>query len=139
VRFKARLVEADERESGARMLLNFGHTFGHAVEAATNYKKYLHGEAVAMGMVAATRIAESKGLCTTLTRERLEALLKRFSLPVEIPAAVAPRLAAFVAGDKKARGGRLTLVFPRKIGEAEIVLGFDVRDIRKMLKETICQ
>jgi len=134
VRFKARIVEADERESGPRMLLNFGHTFGHAIETATNYITYLHGEAVAMGMVEASRIASARGLCAESLPERLSALLKKFSLPTEIPPPTIRRIPQAAAHDKKARAGGLTLVFPRKIGAAEIVIGFDAKDIRQMLK-----
>jgi len=134
-RFKARIVEVDERESGPRMLLNFGHTFGHAIETATNYRKYLHGEAVAMGMVAASRIAAARGLCAESLPERLSALLKKFSLPTEIPPPTLRRIPQAAARDKKARAGGLTLIFPRKIGAAEIVTGFDAKDIRQMLKD----
>ncbi len=135
VRFKARIVEVDEKESGPRMLLNFGHTFGHAIETATNYRKYLHGEAVAIGMVAASRIAAARGLCAESLPERLSALLKKFSLPTEIPPAILKRIPQAMARDKKARAGGLTLVFPRRTGAAEIVTGFDAKDVRQMLKD----
>ena len=136
VRFKSQIVSIDEKENGARMLLNFGHTFGHAIETAGGYGKFLHGEAVAMGMAATARIAAVKGLCAASLPERLAALLKTFSLPTRIPAAILPRIAKAVARDKKKRAGRLTIVFPRKIGTAEIVSGFDTNDVRQMLRES---
>jgi 3-dehydroquinate synthase len=86
VTLKAEVVSKDERETGLRMLLNFGHTLGHAVEALRGYRGVLHGEAVAMGMVFAARRSEELGFAPQGTRERLEALLRRAGLPTEPPA-----------------------------------------------------
>ncbi|MCX7804011.1 MAG: 3-dehydroquinate synthase [Planctomycetota bacterium] len=113
---KASVVEADERESGPREALNFGHTFGHAIETATGYGKYLHGEAVAIGMAMAGRLAADRGLWAADDASRLEKLIVAAGLPVRAsgvdPAAV--REAMF--RDKKARDGRLRLVLPVGMG-----------------------
>ena len=78
VRMKARVVHEDERETGVRMLLNLGHTLGHAIEAATSYNQLLHGEAIAWGMLAATSIAQARGLVTSTQVERITDLIRRF-------------------------------------------------------------
>ena len=82
---KAEVVMKDERESGLRSILNFGHTFGHAVEALTGYKEFRHGEAVSMGMVMAARLSHVLGLASEDAAIRLENLLKRLSLPIKPP------------------------------------------------------
>ena len=78
VQVKADVVDADERESGLRMILNLGHTLGHAIEAATEYKQLLHGEAVAWGMLAAIRIAASRGLITAADNDRMQDLIRAY-------------------------------------------------------------
>jgi len=118
---KAELVVADERESGQRALLNFGHSFGHALEAETEYRAFLHGEAVAIGMVVASRLSESRALCPAGTTERLAALLTRFGLPVRMPAeASTDGLCAALNLDKKAVAKGLRLVLLEAIGRAVI-------------------
>src|SRR5439155_1495577 len=111
-RHKAAVVAADEREqSGERAVLNFGHTIGHALEVLTEYRGLLHGEAVAIGMVAAARVSRALGVCDTATVERLERLLRRAGLPVAMPADVtAPALALAMQSDKKTAGGRIRFV-----------------------------
>jgi 3-dehydroquinate synthase len=118
---KAEVVSLDERESGLRMLLNFGHTMGHAVEKKLGYRKVLHGEAVAMGMAFAARRSEQLGFAPEGTGERLENLLAACELPVDLPSF--PRR-AYLSGlqvDKKKRDRRIQFVVLRKIGEAEMV------------------
>ncbi|QJA05930.1 3-dehydroquinate synthase [Thermosulfurimonas marina] len=116
-RLKAEVVSRDEREAGLRRVLNFGHTLGHALEAALNYQ-ILHGEAVAVGMVAAARLSEALGVAEEPVAERLEALLLRLGLPVRLPEGVAPEaLPAFLSADKKVWHGRLTMVLLRRLGE----------------------
>ena len=118
---KADIVTADERESGLRALLNFGHSFGHALEAETAYRKFLHGEAVAIGMVVASRLSESRALCPAGTTDRLAALLARFDLPVAIPAeASTDGLCAALNLDKKAVAKGLRLILLEAIGQAVI-------------------
>jgi len=120
VRMKAAVVNADEFEGGLRMVLNYGHTVGHAIEAATQYCKLLHGEAVAWGMIAATRIAVNRGLLPAKTSERIEALILKYGpLPgFRVPAAT---LAALTSGDKKNRSGVRRFILPTSSGTTRIV------------------
>lgn len=117
---KAGVVAADERESGVRALLNFGHTFGHALEAAQGYGIWLHGEAVAAGMVMAADLSVKLGLLDRQALQRLRALLIRTGLPVSNPGIAMDRLIALMRGDKKVEGGRLRLVLLRSVGGAEV-------------------
>jgi 3-dehydroquinate synthase len=118
---KARIVAEDEKEAGIRALLNFGHSFGHALEAETAYRGFLHGEAVAIGMVTAARLSEARGLCKQGRADRLARLLKRFDLPVSIPAELESHsLAEAMQLDKKAVASGLRLVLIRELGEAMI-------------------
>lgn len=120
-RIKARVVEQDEREAGLRQILNYGHTLGHAVEALAGYSsELLHGEAVAIGMSAASRISCAMGFCASGDVDRLTALLARFGLPTGM--AEPPKLAVLkrlLASDKKTRRGSPRFVLMRKIGEVE--------------------
>lgn len=123
-RFKAGVVARDEREVGERALLNFGHTFGHALEVETGYATLLHGEAVAIGMLQAARLSVKLGMADAADGERLHALLLRFGLPVAAPADLdANALLARMRLDKKNRAGNLRLILWRGIGRAEIVEG----------------
>jgi len=118
---KAEVVSRDEREGGLRAILNFGHTLGHAVEALAGYGEVLHGEAVAMGMVAAARLGESLGVSEVGTAERIETLLSRAGLPTAFPALPAARLLETLTHDKKAVAGIPRFVLARRIGAVEIV------------------
>lgn len=122
-RLKADIVEADEREeSGQRAKLNYGHTFGHALEAATGYSELLHGEAVAIGMVCASRLAESMGRIDAEATRRQVDLLKRFGLPTVVPEGIdLGELSALMWRDKKVRDGEVRFVLPSRIGEVETV------------------
>ena len=113
---KARIVEQDEFDTGERMLLNFGHTLGHAVEKAFHYDTYSHGEAVGLGMVLLTSQAEKLGLTDPGTAAKIVALLQKFSLPVEITLS-REEFIKTIALDKKKRGSQLTLVLIKDIGE----------------------
>jgi len=118
---KAEVVSLDERESGVRMLLNFGHTMGHAVEKQLRYRTVLHGEAVAMGMAFAARRSEELGFAPEGTRERLENLLSQCELPIDLPSF--PRR-AYLSGlrvDKKKKDRHIRFVVLRGIGKAETV------------------
>jgi 3-dehydroquinate synthase len=120
VKLKASVVSADEREHGLRRILNFGHTIGHALEAETAYKHFLHGEAVAWGMIAATQIAAANGKLDRISERRIvEAVLKLGALPsVEVNAkSILRRLQT----DKKTRQGTVHFVLPREIGKVDIV------------------
>jgi 3-dehydroquinate synthase len=119
IAIKARVVNEDEREMGLRKILNFGHTLGHALEAATGYKRFLHGEAIAWGMMAATLL----GVATNRTREadatRILRLIASVGPLPSLAGVRAPELRSIMAGDKKSRGGRVRWVLARAIGKSE--------------------
>ena len=115
---KADVVAADERESGRRAILNFGHTFGHAIEALTGYSEYLHGEAVAIGMVQAADLSARLGLLAWADARRIRTLLQQFDLPVEPPALAAEAMVNAMGMDKKVVDGTLRLVLARTLGDA---------------------
>ncbi|MFA9477262.1 3-dehydroquinate synthase [Phycisphaerales bacterium AB-hyl4] len=122
VAIKAAVVMEDEKEAGVRAHLNFGHTFAHAIEAGTEYGTYHHGEAVSLGMVAATRLAVDRGLCRAGVLDRLVTLLEAVGLPTsaeDLPAA--EKLLDLMRSDKKVADGRIRLVLPTRLGEVVIV------------------
>ncbi len=134
-RIKAEVVSRDERESGLRRILNFGHTLGHALEAALNYE-ILHGEAVAVGMVAAARLSEMLGVAEEPLSERLEDLLRRLGLPTRFPSRISPeRLLAYLASDKKVWHGVLTMVLLRRLGEVLFYENPAPRILEKVVEE----
>ncbi|HEX2919216.1 MAG TPA: 3-dehydroquinate synthase [Edaphobacter sp.] len=120
VRVKADVVANDERESGLRMILNYGHTLGHAIEAATGYKQLLHGEAVGWGSIAATHLGLMRGMITRSDADRMIQLILRYGplTPVKVRAAT---LVDLTANDKKNRSGTLNYVLPSAIGRAVVV------------------
>ena len=120
VRVKADVVSKDEKESGLRMILNFGHTIGHAIEAATNYKQLLHGEAVAWGSIAALNVARARNTLTQKDTERVTNLILRYG-PLPPFKATAEKLVALTARDKKNRSGIRSFILPTAIGQTEIV------------------
>lgn len=127
---KAAIVARDETEQGDRALLNFGHTFGHALETEVGYEGLLHGEAVAIGMLRAAALSAQLGRAPLADAARLDALLRRFGLPTEVPAGLDPeRLLGHMRLDKKNLGGRLRLILWRALGQAEIVAGVDEDDV----------
>ncbi len=115
-RNKAEVVVADERESGERALLNFGHTFGHAIEAGLGFGAWLHGEAVAAGMMMAAELSRRLGWIGPSEVARIETLLEKSGLPVQGPALGADRYLELMRHDKKVEGGRLRLVLLKEIG-----------------------
>jgi 3-dehydroquinate synthase len=133
-RQKAAVVAADEREEGGeRAVLNFGHTVGHALEAVTDYRRYLHGEAVAVGMVAAARVSHALGVCDAEVGTRIERLLSGLGLPTAVPAELrTPALAAAMQRDKKSRSGRIRFVAVETIGRTRFV-DIDGSEILKLL------
>ncbi|WP_034917584.1 3-dehydroquinate synthase [Erwinia sp. 9145] len=121
---KAAVVAADEREMGQRALLNLGHTFGHAIEAHMGYGNWLHGEAVAAGMVMAARTAERLGQFSAADTDRIIALLTHAGLPVNGPQSMAAEAyLPHMMRDKKVLAGELRLVLPRAMGNAEVRSG----------------
>jgi 3-dehydroquinate synthase len=131
VRVKAEVVSRDEKESGLRMVLNFGHTIGHAIEAATHYRKLLHGEAVAWGSIAALHLSLNRALITPEDFARMANLILRYGPipPFKIaatPQAAAAKLVALTSADKKKRSGRRAFVLATGIGRTEVA--YDVTD-----------
>ena len=125
IRIKAEVVTADEKESGLRMILNFGHTLGHAIEAATGFRKLLHGEAVAWGMIAALHLSLARGTITPEQFARMANLILAFG-PLPKFKADPAKLVALTASDKKTRSGRRAFVLSTGIGSTAMV--FDVTD-----------
>lgn len=132
-RHKAGVVARDEHEHGERALLNFGHTFGHALETASGYGNLLHGEAVAIGMVLAARLSTDLGRAPRADAERLTRLLAALGLPVMLPASDPARLLDLMRLDKKNLGDSLRLILWRGIGLAEIVADVDANAIAHVL------
>jgi 3-dehydroquinate synthase len=118
---KAAVVAEDERESGARALLNFGHTFGHAIESGQGYGAWLHGEAVAAGMVLAARLSSQQLGFPAADITRLQALLARLGLPVAPPPMPVSKWLEFMGRDKKNEGGSIALVLLERLGRACVV------------------
>jgi 3-dehydroquinate synthase len=117
-RLKASVVSEDERESGLRAILNFGHTLGHALEQMTDYRRYLHGEAVAVGMVFAARLSAERGLCPVDVATRIERLVERAGLPSRLPGGLsADSLLRAVGADKKIQDGKVRFVGLQSIGK----------------------
>lgn len=141
IRLKASVVEADEREtSGARAALNYGHTFGHALEAVAGYGRLLHGEAVAIGMAWAARLARALGRIPHDVVARQDRLLERLGLPISTssltPAPDVRALLDAMRRDKKSVGGKLRFVLPDRIGHVELVDGVAEDEVRRILEVT---
>jgi shikimate kinase/3-dehydroquinate synthase len=141
---KARIVERDETETGDRMLLNLGHTFGHALEAWAGYSsRLLHGEAVAIGMCQAARFSAHLGLCPADTASRIESHFRMVGLPTRvahIPGTDRPEpqaLFALMQQDKKVQGGRLTLILLRAIGDAFVTRDVDAAEVAAFLEREV--
>jgi 3-dehydroquinate synthase len=136
-RLKADVVEQDEREEkGLRAVLNYGHTFAHAFETVGGYGHWLHGEAVAAGMVCASRLAERRGLISAEVTERQVRLLESFGLPTAPLSWPVEELLSVMANDKKNLSGRLRFVLPRRLGEVAVFGDVPEEEVRRILKET---
>jgi shikimate kinase/3-dehydroquinate synthase len=120
IELKAEVVIADEREAGVRAILNLGHTVGHALETFGEYKRWLHGEAVSLGIVAELRATEKLGLATSTPVARVAKLLHRFHLPIEVDASALRRALPFVKSDKKRSGQSIGLPLVTEVGRAEM-------------------
>jgi 3-dehydroquinate synthase len=133
---KAAIVEQDEREeSGVRMVLNYGHTVGHALEALSGYGRWLHGEAVAIGIVAAARLAVRLRMADRRTAERQEALLQALDLPTRFDGPGPREIADLLRHDKKARDGRVAFVLLKAIGQAEVSFDVPSETVLEVLQE----
>ena len=133
---KADVVSRDERESGLRAILNFGHTVGHAIETAENYTMR-HGEAVAIGMVYAARLARECGLCSPAVPERVEKLVRSYGLPADLSALKRKpsvlELMDTMQIDKKAEAGKVKFVLPKRIGDVVITRDWEEHRLRELL------
>lgn len=130
---KARVVAQDERESGLRAILNFGHTFGHAIEAAMGYGNWLHGEAVAAGMVLAAKLSAALGRISAMDAARVASTVRALGLPVEPPAFPAEEWLMHMGRDKKTEGGRITLILLDALGQAAVVRDAPVAEIERVV------
>lgn len=130
---KARIVANDEKEQGERALLNLGHTFGHAIESYLGYGVWLHGEAVATGMVMAADLSQRMGWISAEDLERTKKIIQRAHLPVKCPAIPLDEFLAYMAHDKKVLNGQLRLVLMKSLGQAVISKEFDV----ELMKQAI--
>ncbi|MDS1030058.1 3-dehydroquinate synthase [Bacillota bacterium LX-D] len=118
-KIKAEIIGKDELENEVRIILNFGHTIGHALETLTGYTKYRHGEAVAVGMVIAANIALQKGLVTEIVKNDIAEFINSIGLPTEIPSELKPeKIVECVHHDKKMKNGLIQLILPQKLGKA---------------------
>lgn len=132
---KAEVVAADERESGLRAILNLGHTFGHAIEAAAGYGSWLHGEAVAAGMAVAADMSARLGWISQADRDRAVRLIARFGLPTEPPRIGAAKARELMGMDKKVLDGRVRLVLLRALGRADVVGDYPSETLAATLAE----
>ncbi|HHL45546.1 MAG TPA: 3-dehydroquinate synthase, partial [Gammaproteobacteria bacterium] len=131
---KAEVVVADEKESGIRAILNMGHTFGHAIETGVGYGRWLHGEAVATGMLMAADLSRRLGWLTVEDVARIDNLIDKACLPTRAPADLqCDQFLELMAVDKKVSGGKIHLVLPRAIGESVVCADYDPA----LLKQTL--
>lgn len=131
---KADIVEKDETENSVRAILNYGHTFGHAVEHLSGYGKVLHGEAVSIGMIVAAKISNQLDLCSVDDVQRIESLLARFGLPIAVPDFTIEEYVAAMSRDKKVQDGVLRMVFNVGIGQSRIV---EIDNLSSLLKNIL--
>ena len=134
-RLKAQVVERDEQEAELRWVLNYGHTIGHALEAATAFTRWAHGEAVALGIAAESRLAERLGLAAPATRDRQVRLLRAAGLPVAGLGAEPTAVIEALSRDKKARDGRIPFVLAPEIGRYRLVFDVPPAEIRAALDQ----
>jgi 3-dehydroquinate synthetase len=132
---KAQVVAQDERESNVRALLNFGHTFGHAIESATQYASYLHGEAVGLGMLMAASLSRRLGWLDATEHARIRDLLMRAGLPTEAPRMGVSRALELMQMDKKVLSGTVRLVLLERLGRAVVTGAYE----QDMLDATLAE
>ena len=137
VRIKAEVVTADEREGDLRRILNFGHTFGHALEAETGYERFLHGEAIAWGMRAAAILAESIGRLDAAQAASIQSVVGKYGPIPALDGIQAGRLAERLRSDKKTIQGKVHFVLPTRIGEVAIVSGIDEGQVLSAIQASL--
>lgn len=131
---KAEVVSRDEREAGLRAILNYGHTIGHAIETETAYSRFLHGEAVAIGMNLEAWLSEIMGFLNRKNVLKIKAIIDSYGLPSELPADLnADKLISHMKLDKKVEAGEMKFILPERIGKVKIQKGIDIEAIRKVL------
>ncbi len=130
---KAEIVIKDEKESGIRAFLNYGHTFGHVIENLCGYGKWLHGEAVAMGMVAVGQLAVQRGLWTEFDAKRQKQLIEKAGLPTKWPELKIEDVIDSLQGDKKVKDGKVSFIMPTKIGDVRIINNVSNKEIQDCL------
>jgi 3-dehydroquinate synthase len=134
-KIKAEVVSRDERESGLRSILNFGHTIGHAIETATEYRRYLHGETVAIGMALEAELSSMLNLIDSNNVTRIKALISSYGLPSEMPKDIDRKhVFSSMELDKKAIAGELRFILPEGIGKVSIQRGVEEKRIREVLQ-----
>ncbi len=133
--YKAEVVAQDERESGVRALLNFGHTFGHVIETHEGYGNWLHGEAVAAGMVQAAELSQKLGWLSVEDVERVKRLLTLANLPIKPPAIATATALNLMGHDKKVKGGKIRLILLKSLGEAVLTEDFDDASLTEVLSQ----
>jgi 3-dehydroquinate synthase len=139
IRIKSEVVSADEKEGDLRRILNFGHTFGHALEAETGYSRFLHGEAVGWGMAAATRLARKAQILWPEDEAEIFACLQAYGGPDKIAGVDADHIAARLKGDKKTVGGRVHFVLPDLIGHVRIAADLDDALVMESIRESLSE
>ena len=137
VRIKADVVSSDERESGRRRILNFGHTIGHALEAETEYKRFLHGEAVAFGMRAATMLARDTGRLSRGDSASILEVIEKYGPIPPLTNIGAEALHARLARDKKTVQGRIHFVLPTRIGDVTVVNDIPENAVRNAIERAL--
>jgi 3-dehydroquinate synthase len=135
---KMSIVEQDPYEKGIRAFLNFGHTYGHALEGLLGYKGLTHGECVAIGMTCAARVAVQLALCDESILRRIEAICHRTGLPTEMPNVDRKQLISLMRSDKKSENKKLTLILPRRIGQVEKCDNISEETILASLTAGVC-
>jgi 3-dehydroquinate synthase len=132
---KAKIVTKDEKENGIRAILNFGHTFGHAIEAHGKYKKILHGEAVAKGMRIASKISYLENLISEKEYKEVIALLQKYEFDLSVDQYKYRELKPYIFRDKKIKAGKLNLVLLNKLSNAVVINAFDAKNLQKGLQD----
>jgi 3-dehydroquinate synthase len=138
-KIKARVVGLDEKESGLRMILNYGHTVGHAFETATDYTKFKHGEAVAWGMIAALEYGRELGCLQRNESERLIHLLRRVGPLPALKGIHLANLWSALTLDKKFQSGNIRMIMLRQFGKAEVLSGIKAESLRGFLKRFLAE
>ena len=135
VELKAMVVNQDEKEKGIRSVLNYGHTFGHVIENLTNYKTYLHGEAVAIGMVMANELSRQLGYLSEKEAKEIKNLLQKYNLPTDFKIKDKEEFYNHFFLDKKTMDNKIKFIIPKKIGEYKIVENINKKDVLKVLEK----